>query len=76
MRMAHAITEVSSFTTNCTFSHDCTSLTYIGPMQTTTKVILAEEKLFGKHFMNFFGFLFSNNMVYYQKIVKHMEDSV
>ena len=33
-------------------------------MQTTTEVILTEEKLFGKHFMIFFSFLFHNNMVY------------
>ncbi len=37
-------------------------------MQTTTEVILSDEKLFGKHFMIFFGFLFYNNMIYYHKI--------
>ena len=44
-------------------------------MQTTTELILTEEKLFGKHFMIFFSFLFHNNMVYYVKIVKTLEDA-
>ena len=50
--VAHIVSEMNSFITNSTFSHDCTSLINIKPtkhLQTHNKAILADIVAFCKH---------------------------
>ena len=57
--VAHIVSEMNSFITNSTFSHDCTSLINIKPtkhLQTHNKAILADIVAFCKH--NFWKIMF------------------
>lgn len=55
MGVAHVVTEVSSLFTDCTFSHDCTSLTGTWfPLGIHNKCIITDFRMFCKRILQIF----------------------